>query len=100
MESGVEVGRSGHGGIPGHHQRRVTNVYIRAGRRWKIVHRTRTDVSADMLAILQRLQQGSLADLRAGASVVAASSRYKNVCRTRASRRPSPGRQRLEHLAL
>lgn len=58
VESGVEVGEAVMAGSPVTINGRVTNVYIRTGREWKIVHH-HTDLSADMLAILRRLQQGS-----------------------------------------
>jgi len=58
VESGVEVGTAVMAGTTVAINERVTNVYVRAGREWKIVHH-HTDLSPEMLAILQRLQQGS-----------------------------------------
>lgn len=55
VESGVEKGRLVLAGKKVSVEARVTNVYRRTGRSWKIVHH-HTDLSPDMIAILQRLQ--------------------------------------------
>lgn len=55
VESGLEVGTAVMAGTTVAINERVTNVYVRAGREWKIVHH-HTDPSPEMLAILQRLQ--------------------------------------------
>lgn len=57
VETGVETGTATMAGTAMTFNNRVTNVYVRNGREWKIVHH-HTDPSADMLAVLQRLQQG------------------------------------------
>ena len=57
VESGVEVGTAILAGTTVPINDRVTNVYVRTGREWKIVHH-HTDISPEMLAVLQRLQQG------------------------------------------
>lgn len=58
VESGVEVGTAVMAGTTVTFNDRVTNVYVRTGRVWKIVHH-HTDISPEMVAVLQRLQQGS-----------------------------------------
>jgi len=58
VESGVEVGTAIIAGTTVTINDRVTNVYVRTGREWKIVHH-HTDISPEMLAVMQRLQQGS-----------------------------------------
>ncbi len=55
VESGIEVGEAIMAGAPVTINGRATNVYVRSGREWRIVHH-HTDVSPEMLAILQRLQ--------------------------------------------
>jgi len=57
VESGVEVGTAIMAGTTIAINDRVTNVYVRTGRVWKIVHH-HTDVSPEMVAVLQRLQRG------------------------------------------
>ena len=57
IESGVEVGTAVMAGTTVSINDRVTNVYVRTGRVWKLVHH-HTDPSPDMLAVLQTLQQG------------------------------------------
>ncbi len=57
VESGVEVGTAIMAGTTVAINDRVTNVYIRTGRVWKIVHH-HTDISPEMVAVLQRLQRG------------------------------------------
>lgn len=56
VESGLETGTATMAGTTVTFSQRVTNVYIRNGREWNIVHH-HSDPSAEMLAVLQRLQQ-------------------------------------------
>lgn len=58
VESGIETGTATMAGTTMTFNNRVTNVYVRNGREWRIVHH-HTDPSSDMLAVLQRLQQGA-----------------------------------------
>ena len=58
VESGIEVGTATMAGTTVTFNDRVTNVYVRTGREWKIVHH-HTDVSPEMIAVLKRLQQAN-----------------------------------------
>jgi ketosteroid isomerase-like protein len=55
VESGVETGTIVMAGETVTVEHRVTNVYVREGREWRIVHH-HADPSPAMLAVLQRLQ--------------------------------------------
>ena len=54
-ETGIERGRGKVAGEPVEIEHRVTNVYRREGRQWKLVHH-HTDVSPAIVDILRRLQ--------------------------------------------
>jgi ketosteroid isomerase-like protein len=55
VESGVETGTLTLAGATLTIEHRVTNVYVREGRTWKIVHH-HADPSAEMIAVLKKLQ--------------------------------------------
>ena len=54
-EEGIERGHAVIAGDRVNIEHRVTNIYRREGGAWKIVHH-HTDLSPDMLAVLERLQ--------------------------------------------
>jgi ketosteroid isomerase-like protein len=56
IQSGVEVGTATLAGTPITINHRVTNVYVRQGREWKITHH-HADVSAEMVAVVKGLQE-------------------------------------------
>lgn len=57
IETGVEKGQITIAGRKVGIEQRVTNVYRRTGRSWKIVHH-HTDLSPEMIDLLRKLQAG------------------------------------------
>lgn len=57
FETGVEKGQIMIAGTNVSFEHRVTNVYRREGRSWKIVHH-HTDLSPDMIDVLRKMQPG------------------------------------------
>jgi ketosteroid isomerase-like protein len=55
VESGIESGTMTLAGETLTIEQRVTNVYVREGRQWKVVHH-HTDLSPEMMGALRRLQ--------------------------------------------
>jgi ketosteroid isomerase-like protein len=58
VESGIESGTMTMAGETVAIEHRVTNVYVRDGREWKILHH-HTDLSPEMIAVMKRLPSGN-----------------------------------------